>query len=476
MAASSPAFDTRTADRVRRDRIGGGALSGALSPSIGLPLRFVVAGVGSLLVAAGMLLARPELLSTYHYNQHIIAVTHLVVLGFVTSVVMGATYQLVPVALETPLFSERLARWQFPVHLVGFVGMVWAFWVWDMRAVGHFGAVFALGGLMFAYNAGRTLWRARRRDAVALGIGSAMIWLVVTMGVGLAITTAKHFYNSTADPGAGWLSGALLRGSEGVTGWVLRLEPLALMHAHAHLGGVGIFLMMIVAVSYKLVPMFTLSELRSEGRARCSILLLNLGLAGLVVAMALHSGWKLLFAGVLVAGLAIYGVELAAILRARRRRVIDWGLRYYLTAMGLLGLTALLGLVLCWPGLPATVFTTQLENLYGILGFLGVFTLTILGFLHKIVPFLVWYRAYSPVVGRQRVPSLGALFSERLQVGGLGVYLAALASIGWGTATGSSVGVRVGMGLLLAGLLVFAVNLAGMMRHLWAPRVEPLED
>ena len=150
---------------------GGGVLATALAPSVLLPLRFVVTGVTALVLAAGILIARPDLLSTYHYNQHIIAVTHLVVLGFVTSIIMGAMYQLVPVALETSLFSERLARWQFLAHIVGLAGMVWMFWRWDMKQVGHFGSVFAVGVGLFVYNIGRTLLRVRRWNAVAGGIG-----------------------------------------------------------------------------------------------------------------------------------------------------------------------------------------------------------------------------------------------------------------------------------------------------------------
>ena len=38
--------------------------------------------------------------------------------------------------------------------------------------------------------------------------------------------------------------------------------------------------MLIVGVSYKLIPMFTLSELQCRRRAACSIVLLNIGLAG----------------------------------------------------------------------------------------------------------------------------------------------------------------------------------------------------
>ena len=79
----------------------------------------------------------------------------------------------------------------------------------------------------------------------------------------------------------------------------------------------------------------------------------------------MRSPWKLLFALMIIAGLAFYGIEMRAILRARKRRVLDWGLKYFLTAISLLGLLSLLALVLSWPGLPLTPFTGQLENLYG---------------------------------------------------------------------------------------------------------------
>ena len=42
------------------------------------------------------------------------------------------------------------------------------------------------------------------------------------------------------------------------------------------------------------------------------------------------------FCAVAVSGLAIYGWEMRAILRARKRRTLDWGLKYFLTAIALL--------------------------------------------------------------------------------------------------------------------------------------------
>ncbi len=82
----------------------------ATAPSGTLPLRFILTGLVALFVGIGWLAVQPTLLTTYHYNQNIIARIHLMVLGCISSIVMGAMYQLVPVALETTLYSERLAK------------------------------------------------------------------------------------------------------------------------------------------------------------------------------------------------------------------------------------------------------------------------------------------------------------------------------------------------------------------------------
>jgi len=232
--------------------------------------------------------------------------------------------------------------------------------------------------------------------------------------------------------------------------------------------------MMIVVVSYKLVPMFTLGELQNERRAVWSVRLLNTGLAGLFLALVLRTAWKFAAALVIVAALGLYLAEIRAILRARRRRVLDWGLRHYLTALGLLAVLGLLGLVLCWPGLPVTMFTTQLETVYGWLGIVGVVSFTVLGFLYKIVPFLVWYHSYSREVGRAKVPSMADLYSQGLQVAGYWLFLAGLVGGGVGAALGQALLARVGAAVLLGSLAVFGVNLGLMLRHLFRPQVTPI--
>ena len=134
----------------------------------------------------------------------------------------------------------------------------------------------------------------------------------------------------------------------------------------------------------------------------------------------------------IIAALAIYGWELRAILRARKRGTLDWGIRYFLTAVALLIPVSLLSVVLSWPGLPLNPFMGQLENLYGFLGLLGVVSFAIMGMLYKIIPFLVWFGVYSKHIGRAKVPALADMYSSRLQMIGYWSFLAGLVTISVG--------------------------------------------
>jgi hypothetical protein len=447
-------------------------MSAPNAPSITVPLRFIVAGVLSLVLAAGLLVLRPELLTTYHYNQHIIAITHLVVLGWVASIVMGAVYQLVPVALETRIYSERLARWQFAFHLVGFVGMVWMFWTWNMKQVGHFGSVFAVGVALFIYNVVRTLARVPRWNVIATAIASSVGWLALTVLVGLSVAAGKCIYEYETPTSQVGAVRAMLRGLQSVGAFMGRFDQFGAMHAHAHLGVLGCFVMLIVGVSYRLIPMFTISQLQSLRRAAWSVWLLNAGLAGVFVSVLLRSPLKILFACVVAIALGLYAWEVRAVLRARHRRAVDGPVRQFLWALWLLVPVVLLGVALAWPGLPLTAFTGQLEMLYAYLAVLGVVSGAILAMLYKIVPFLVWFGRYSPLIGRQKVPALAEMYSARLQIAGAWLHLVALLVTGTGIVLANRGCARLGSLVLCAALVVFVGNMVLVFRHLVRGRME----
>jgi hypothetical protein len=426
-----------------------GGAGSVYAPSITLPLRFILAGLVSLCVGVGWLAFRPEILTVYHYGSQVIALAHLFVLGWITSTIMGATYQLAPVALETKLFSESWARIQFWFHLAGFVGMTWMFWVWNLLGVIYFGLLFAAAVGMFVYNIGRTLRSAPRRSVVSFGISSSLVWLSLTVLAGLFLAASKRWEFSP-------------------------FTPLAQMHAHAHLGGIGFFLTMMMGVSFKLLPMFLLSEVRSARRAWWSMMLLNAGLAGLFVAMLFSHPLKLAFSVVIAVGISLYLAEIAAIVRGRKRSHLDWSMRSFLLAISLLAPLSILGIVLNWPGLPGTLFTLQLENLYGFLGFFGVVTFGMMGMLYKIVPFLVWIARYSSEVGKSKVPSLAELYSARMQAVSCWLFISGLLAVSWAILMQNQAAMQWCWLLIAGSIAALAVNMGMILRHYFHPNLQPL--
>jgi hypothetical protein len=475
--ASSPSF-VGLNKPVASQRPAAGSGAGPVfpqAPDVTLPLRFLVSGILSLFVGLIILALRPDFITGYHYHQHIVAVTHLLLLGFGLTVVMGATYQLVPVILETPLHSERLARWHFPIHLISVAGMVWMFWVWDMKQLGHFGSGLALGIGFYIYNITRTLLRADRWTVVAAGVASSLLWLALVATAGLAIAAGKCTYEMVDRPDLPALLTFPLAGLKALASLTSRFEAIALMHAHAHLGILGVFVILTVGVAYKLVPMFLISDVQNQRRAWTSLLLLNLGLAISFLTIATQSRGKPLGALIIAAGLALFARELMAIVAARRRRVIDWGLTAFLMAQAVLLPVTALGAILSWPGLPLTEGVGRLENAYGFLAILGVLAFAIIGMMQKILPFLVWFAAYSKEVGRSRTPALTDMYSTRLQSAITWAWVAGLTLATTGILANSTLLARLGIIALVASMGAFFVNAVLILRHLVRPQLSPLQ-
>jgi hypothetical protein len=201
--------------------------------------------------------------------------------------------------------------------------------------------------------------------------------------------------------------------------------------------------------------------------------LLNTGLAGSFVTILLQSPWKIAFSLVVAVALGLYSWELAAILRARKRRTLDWGIRYFLTAITFLAPLTFLSVVLSTTSAPGNPLLGQLENLYGFLGFMGLISLALIGMLYKIVPFLIWFIGYSPEIGRAQVPSLSDLYSSRLQAAGYWFYTSGVIVTGIGIVPANEDIIRFGCALLALSLTTLLVNVAAIFRHLIRPRLRP---
>lgn len=414
-----------------------------------LPLAFMGLGLAWLVAGTLMLLAVPALLALPHAHPHVVALTHAWVLGFFVTVACGAVYQLVPVALGTTLANERYGWWHFWLHALGVPGMVGSFWLWNLKLLGHFGFAVAIGIVLFTINTCQTVRRSGRRNLVAWSVAASAVWLLTTVLMGLLLAANRH-----------WL--------------FLPVDPIFLLRAHAHLGLVGFFVALLQGVSFQLIPMFTLGEMREWRCASVGFCISQAGLVVLAPALVLHHGFlSTLGAAAVAVGITCSVWAMARALGTRKKRALDPGVRLFLFGGVGVWIAAVAGAVLVAPwtagGSAAGGYNAMV---YAIIGIGGGLLPCIAGMMCKIVPFLTWMRAYGPHVGRGRTPSAGALTLPRVERVGLALQAVALVPLVIGAWTLSDLWLKVGILTLAAGVVLFAADMLGVMRHLWRPQIE----
>jgi len=113
--------------------------------------------VGSLLGVCFMF--RPEMAETNHIAMHV----HLNLIGWMTMMIFGVGYHILPRFSGHPLYSRKLSIVQFWMANAGLIGMTAG---WGMKAHGHegggtlltvFGTLMFVSILLFAYNLLRTV-------------------------------------------------------------------------------------------------------------------------------------------------------------------------------------------------------------------------------------------------------------------------------------------------------------------------------
>ena len=413
-----------------------------------LPLAFMGLALAWLGIATGILVVRADLLALPHSVPPVVALTHAWVLGFFVTVALGAMYQLAPVALSTTLWSERWAWWHFGLHATAIPGMVWAFWRWDMVLLGHFGAAFGVGTILFAINTWQTVRRSEQRDVVAGSLALAAGWLLATVFAGLLLSVNRF------TP-------------------FIPLDPLALLRAHAHLGLVGFFLTLLQGVTFRLVPMFTLGEVKDWRLVRNGLVLSQAGLLGLAPALAFHAGYvPAAFGAVVLAGMIVSGVALKRTLAMRRKRALDQGILGFVRGAAALIIAAIAGLFVVWPASPWGSAPGGLNaTVYALLVIVGGLLPVFAGMLCKIIPFLTWMRAYGPKVGRVPTPPASTLSKPRLEAWALNALAVATLPLVLGAYLLKTPLLQLGAAVLALGVGVFLVNMLGVLKHLWLPSI-----
>ncbi|MGB3809439.1 MAG: hypothetical protein WA943_05040 [Parvibaculum sp.] len=354
------------------------------------------AAVVALLIAEVLLVSGyTDLIEGLRAPETLIAV-HLLTVGWLSLLMLGALFQFVPVITNSQLFSQRLPIIGFVAIVVGLAGMIAGF-----AALGGneflplaclpVGGVLVLSGLgIGAFNIAATLWRARPLPMQALFVAAGLGFLVLTGLIGICFALAL----SLPEPPA-MLVGFIRDG----------------LAAHVAGGLGGWFTLTAMGVSYRLLSMFMLAPEEARWTSYAALALTSGGLLLLMGAIlfAGDNSQSVAFAGAFLAALGIgfYLADIVHLFRQRKRRDLELNSIAAAVALGFLAFAI--------ASTTIAAITGTLTRFSAALGYLFVFGwLSGLGLsqLYKIVPFMTWLEVFGRRLGKGPVPRVQDLVNE----------------------------------------------------------------
>jgi len=353
-------------------------------PAIGTPLKFFLAAPVFGVLAGILLIAYPELL-TNRWLPATFAFTHLLTLGVGAMVMLGALFQVLPVVSNRAVPGDQIiAPW---VH----GGMVWGTltlaagfltsWGW---LLGMAAFLLATGFGLFVVAFGTGLIRARPAGDTTVSLRLAALSLVATLVLG-GMQLTLHLW-----PEAG-------------------LYQPRQTQLHAFVGGFGWALLLVMGVSFQVIPMFHVAPAFSRWVSRG--LPLVVFTANMVVLLAGQPVAAYVLPLTMIATI-LYAAEALKVLMARKRKPVDYTVRFWQLGLSQLIAAALLALGLTFTQSDAS--RVPMELLLGLVFALGFVLSVMLGMLQKIVPFLIYLNLQrttlaNPQAAAVKLPHMRAL-------------------------------------------------------------------
>lgn len=265
--------------------------------------------------------------------------------AFILLSIVAAVHQLVPVLFRATSFPWAMTLGVACGFTLGFALLIAGFY--GMPTFAAAGFLLAVSALVWCAALFTRVVTAKAERLTSIVIGSAFIAFCVA-GV-FGVTMAYQF--ATA---------------HGLLAWMPQ--------AHGALMVVAFASLLVVALSYRFVPMFSLSHANAYGKR-------ILAWAVLIGGVSVAAGWNRVGFVLVLVALVVIGMQHVIALRTRVRKRIDMSLIYGAAAW-------ILAIGACGVGLFSVNGATAPALL--MLGILGWLSITIFGYALKIVGFLSW--------------------------------------------------------------------------------------
>ncbi|MCC7532508.1 MAG: cytochrome c oxidase subunit I [Bacteroidia bacterium] len=353
---------------------------------------YAYAGV-SFLVACIFLLTSAAGFTQHYFTPHLLAITHTMALGWATMIILGASHQLVPVLIEGKLYSDKLAYASFVLAAIGIPLLVYGFYTFNMGHPAKWGGRFVVFAILsFLINIAKSISGSKKENIHGIFIFTSILWLFLTVLLGLALV-----YNFTYTN-------------------LMPFDSLHYLPLHAHTGIIGWFLLLVIGVGSRLIPMFLISKYTNNNVLWVIFLLINAALVFYTVSFYTFDIKELTFIPITLILLAVVLFIFYCIkaYKQRLRKQVDDQVKISLLSVFMLLLPIIMLVIIISILLSLPVENATLAIVYGFLIFFGWLTAIILGMTFKTLPFIVWNKVYHHRSSMGKTPNPKDLFSDTI--------------------------------------------------------------
>jgi hypothetical protein len=401
------------------------------------------------LAAAFVLVAwDPARIAGFYYHPRLIAVVHLVTLGWVSSSILGALYLVGPLTFRITLPGSWRDVAAFVVWAIAVSGVAAHFWLETLVGVAWAGAL-ALAAMVFV--AGRVLRRLPSAPVpieARLPVMCAIVNMLgaAVLGIALGVNKGHPF---------------------------LPVSQLDAVIAHAHLAGLGWGAMMVMGAGYRLLPMMLPAALPAGAGPIAATALAEIGVWALVLARLAGAGPAAAAAGAMVsaAGIALFLVQVLGMLRHRRPPPTaqprpDPGVAHALSALAWLAVSTVIGVWLAVA--PASDATLASALAYGVFALVGFLAQMVVGVAARLLPLYAWLWGFHDRGHEDSPPSPHVALSRPAQMVTLGLWTFGVPGLAAGLALDRHPWISASAAALALAVVLGGANLGLGIRRLWA--------
>lgn len=403
---------------------------------------FIFGSLALFVLSIMIILADSNLLESY-FNNKIIAITHMAVLGWAVMIVFGALYQLIPVVFETSLYSEKLAKFTFWLSGLSILFLTYTFWIGAYTSLLIYASILMfISLLLFIINIFLSYKNSKLKNSSSKFIITAVFWLAITELIGTLIALNFKYY-------------------------FLSEIHLHYLKIHATIGLIGWFLLLIIGVGSTLIPMFLVSHELNDKKLKYAFYFINSGLVALSINwFFIHqNSIDILFWLFIVIGISFFLSFVYDSYKKRMRKKLDIGMKPTMLSMISVFLPIVMSLIITLGFGIEQKLINRVITLYGFSIIFGFITTLILGQTYKTLPFVIWLDKYTNLVGKTKTPMPRELYSEKIANIHFYIYLLFLSFMILGIFFNNIWLIRIGSYLLLMVAVLYNINVFKMIFH-----------